>query len=64
MTSSANSPTAVGLAKRVLVAAAGQSTEVATALEVAGFEDAFREDDMREGVAAFLEKREPRFGNA
>ena len=48
----------------MLVAAAGQSTEVATALEVAGFEDAFREDDMREGVAAFLEKREPRFGAA
>ena len=59
-----NSPTAVGLAKRVLVAATGQPTEVATAIEVAGFEDAFRTDDMREGVDAFLEKREPDFGAA
>lgn len=60
----ANSPTAVGLAKRVLVAQAGQPTAVASELEVAGFEDAFRTDDMQEGVAAFLEKREPRFGGA
>jgi enoyl-CoA hydratase len=59
-----NSPTAVGLAKRVLVAATGQPTEVATAIEVAGFEDAFRTEDMREGVDAFLEKREPDFGAA
>lgn len=58
----ANSATAVGIAKRVLVAAAGQPTDVASALEVSGFEDAFRTDDMHEGVAAFLEKREPRFG--
>lgn len=60
---SANSPTAVGLAKRVLVAATGQPTDTASGLEVAGFEDAFRTPDMQEGVAAFLEKREPRFGD-
>lgn len=60
----ANSPTAVGLAKRVLVAATGQPTDVASELEVAGFQDAFSTDDMLEGVAAFLEKREPRFDGA
>ena len=58
---SANSASAVALAKRVLADAAGQPTGVASQLEVDGFEDAFRTDDMHEGVAAFLEKREPRF---
>jgi enoyl-CoA hydratase len=56
-----NAWTAVGLAKRVLVQAAGTPTATAGDLEVAGFEDAFRTHDMREGVDAFLEKREPRF---
>ena len=57
----AASSSAVGLAKRVLVAASGRPTDTATELEIAGFEDAFRTDDKAEGVAAFLEKREPRF---
>ncbi|WP_188741512.1 enoyl-CoA hydratase/isomerase family protein [Agromyces bauzanensis] len=57
----ANSASAVGIAKRVLVAATGRPTDEASALEVEGFEDAFRTDDMREGVTAFLEKRVPRF---
>ena len=57
----ANSASAVGIAKRVLVEAAGRPTDAASDLEIAGFEDAFRTDDMHEGVAAFLEKRAPRF---
>lgn len=58
----ANSWSAVALAKRVLTEAAGTPTERASELEIEGFGDAFRTDDMREGVAAFLEKREPAFG--
>jgi enoyl-CoA hydratase len=57
----ANSATAVAIAKHVLVTAAGRPTDVASGLEVDGFEEAFSTDDMHEGVAAFIEKREPRF---
>jgi enoyl-CoA hydratase len=56
-----NAWTAVALAKRVLVAASGTPTAVAADLEIEGFADAFRTEDMREGVAAFLGKRAPEF---
>lgn len=57
----ANSPSAVGLAKRVLVAAAGTPTATATELEISGFADVFGTPDKQEGVAAFLGKRAPAF---
>jgi enoyl-CoA hydratase len=59
-----NSPVAVASAKRVLVAAAGRPTAEAVELEIDGFMSAFGTDDMREGVAAFLEKRTPGFSRS
>lgn len=57
----ANSPNAVALAKSVLVGAVGAGTEAASELEIDGFERAFAHPEHDEGIAAFLEKRPPRF---
>lgn len=57
----ANAAPAVAMAKHVFVDAAGRDTAAAVDLEVEGFERAFGTADRDEGVAAFLEKREPRF---
>ncbi|NYD65531.1 enoyl-CoA hydratase/isomerase family protein [Agromyces atrinae] len=57
----ANAASAVGIAKAVLVDSAGRPTDDAVERELAGFREAFTTDEMREGVAAFLEKRAPRF---
>ncbi|QTX04254.1 enoyl-CoA hydratase-related protein [Agromyces archimandritae] len=58
---SANAHTAVAIAKQVLTAADGTDTATASGIEVEGFERAFATEDHGEGIAAFLEKRDPSF---
>ena len=55
------SPAAVAVAKSVINATHGLSTEAALDAEAAAFRGAFSTNDMREGTTAFLEKRPPEF---
>lgn len=60
----ANGPRAVGLAKRVLDAAAKPALEVSLELEVTAQELLMGTDDFREGVDAVAERRQPVFTGA
>ncbi len=55
------SPLAVSVAKRLVNQALEGDYRDALARELAAFGDAFATDDQREGMAAFFDKREPRF---
>lgn len=57
----AKSPLAVATAKRLVNAALEDGYADALSRELAAFGDAFATEDQREGMAAFFEKREPRF---
>ncbi len=52
---------ALGAARRAITDGLGLPVPEGLALETAGFDEAFATDDAREGVTAFLEKREPGF---
>lgn len=56
-------PMAVREAKRILNATLDASTASGRAAELEASERLFASDDMLEGVAAFLEKRDPEFNN-
>jgi len=57
----ANSPVAVALCKAVINSSSGQSVPAGLDIELAAFRQAFTSADMREGTAAFLDKRKPEF---
>ena len=60
-TIAANSPTAVAAAKRAIGQGAGVSLATALDVEDAAWRTAAMSADRREGIAAFNEKREPRW---
>jgi enoyl-CoA hydratase len=55
-------PVAVSTAKRVIQQGQDADVRVAHALEQAAFGALAGSQDRREGISAFLEKRDPRFG--
>jgi enoyl-CoA hydratase len=57
----ARGPLAVASAKRVMQEGQGADVRVAHALEQAAFAGIFATEDSREGLAAFLEKRDAKF---
>lgn len=57
----ARGPLAVAAAKRVIREGQGADVRVAHALEQSAFAGLFSTDDTREGLAAFLEKRDAKF---
>ena len=54
-------PLAVGLSKRSIAGAVGRRTPKGLEVEADAFREAFTTEDMREGTAAFLEKRKAAF---
>lgn len=58
-----NGPLAVAASKRVLQQGQDADARVASALEQAAFGGLFATHDRDEGLAAFLEKRDPHFSN-
>jgi enoyl-CoA hydratase len=56
-----HSPVAIGLAKYSIQNAADTNLQTAVALENACFALTFASEDQKEGMRAFLEKREPNF---
>jgi enoyl-CoA hydratase/carnithine racemase len=55
------SPHAVAVSKHVILEAEGKTTTEALALEKRGFRQVFEHSEKREGVQAFIEKRQARF---
>ena len=54
-------PIAVSLAKRLINEACNTALTEGLALERSAFSDCFKTEDLKEGLAAFLEKRAPQF---